>query len=93
LEAMACGTPVIASEVGGLGYLVQDGLTGYTVPDSDAGVLCEKLTSLLGDNELRLTMGRQAAEYAKEYAWGKIAASILDVYKEVTGADEAIPSV
>jgi len=93
LEAMACGTPVIASEVGGLGYLVQDGLTGYTVPDSDAGALCEKLTSLLGDNELRLTMGRQAAEYAKEYAWGKIAASILDVYKEVTGEDEAIPSV
>ena len=35
LEAMACGTPVIASQVGGLAFLVQDGVTGYTVPAED----------------------------------------------------------
>jgi D-inositol-3-phosphate glycosyltransferase len=83
LEAMACGTPVIASEVGGLGYLVQDGITGYTIPDSDPGKLCEKLSNLLGDNELRTTMGKRAADYATEYAWEKITSAIVKVYEEV----------
>ena len=45
LEAMACGTPVIASEVGGLGFLVQNGETGYTIPNGDPDVLCEKLST------------------------------------------------
>jgi D-inositol-3-phosphate glycosyltransferase len=83
LEAMASGTPVIASEVGGLGYLVQDGVTGYTIPDSDPGMLCEKLSKLLGDNELRSAMGKRAADYANEYAWEKITSSIIKVYDEV----------
>lgn len=80
LEAMACGTPVIASEVGGLGYLVQNDLTGYTIPDSDPEALCEKLTLLLGDPHLREEMGRRAADYALDYAWEKIAARIVEVY-------------
>jgi len=88
LEAMACGTPVIASEVGGLGYLVQDGVTGYTIPDSDPGMLCEKLSNLLGDNELRSTMGKRAADYATEYAWEKITSAIIKVYDEVAGGDK-----
>ncbi|MBN8657112.1 MAG: glycosyltransferase [Anaerolineae bacterium] len=88
LEAMACGTPVIASEVGGLGYLVQDGVTGYTIPDSDPGMLCEKLSKLLGDNELRTSMGNRAADYATEYAWDKIVSAIVKVYDEVASGDK-----
>lgn len=84
LEAMACGTPVIASEVGGLGYLVQNGITGYTIPDSEPETLCDKLSWLLGNADLRNEMGRSAAEYAANYAWNKIANQIIDVYKEVT---------
>ncbi len=80
LEAMACGTPVIASEVGGLGYLVQNGETGYTIPDSDPQALCERLSALLGDTHLRQTMGLRAAEYALGYSWGKIATQIADLY-------------
>jgi len=49
LEAMACGTPVIASEVGGLAYLVHDGETGFTIPAEEPDTLCEKLTWLLND--------------------------------------------
>jgi D-inositol-3-phosphate glycosyltransferase len=45
LEAMACATPVIASEVGGLGYLVKDGVTGYTIPDSDPNALSDRLST------------------------------------------------
>jgi len=85
LEAMACGTPVVASEVGGLGYLVQNGTTGYTIPDSEPEALCEKLSWLLGDEDLRVSMGKRAAEYATDYAWEKIAAQITDVYKDLVG--------
>jgi D-inositol-3-phosphate glycosyltransferase len=83
LESMACGTPVIASEVGGLGYLVQDGLTGYTIPDSDPQALCDKLSTILGDNHLRNEMGRRAAEYAANYAWEKVVVQIVGVYQSL----------
>ena len=81
LEAMACGTPVIASEVGGLGFLVKNGETGYTIPNGEPDVLCEKLSTLLNDADLRETMGRCAAEYAQSYTWSKIAAQIVGVYQ------------
>jgi len=84
LEAMACGTPVIASEVGGLAYLVQDGETGFTIPNDDPEALSEKLAALLGDLQLRQAMGTRAAEYARDYSWEKIAAQITEVYKELT---------
>jgi len=81
LEAMACGTPVIASDVGGLGFLVQNGETGYTVPSGDPEILCSKLSTLLNDAGLRERMGRQAAEYAQSYTWDKIAAQVVNVYQ------------
>jgi D-inositol-3-phosphate glycosyltransferase len=83
LEAMACGTPVIASQVGGLAFLVQDGMTGYTVPADDDFALCEKLTAILGDDSLRRQMGRNAAEYAQKYKWEKIAPQIVEVYTDL----------
>lgn len=87
LEAMACGTPVIASQVGGLAFLVQDGITGYHVPDGDDQALCDRLTALLGDTSLRESLGRNAALNAREYAWGKIAPRVLEVYKDVLKHD------
>jgi D-inositol-3-phosphate glycosyltransferase len=83
LEAMACGTPVIASEVGGLGYLVRDGETGFTIPDQEPDTLCDKISWLLNDGELHATMSRKAVEYAQDYAWEKIAKQIVRVYQEV----------
>jgi D-inositol-3-phosphate glycosyltransferase len=83
LEAMACGTPVIASEVGGLGFLVQDGETGFTVPDDDPDLLCDRLSLLLGDGALRAKMGKRAAEHARDYSWDIIARRVLDVYVEL----------
>ena len=86
LEAMACGTPVIASQVGGLAFLVQDGVTGYTIPGGDPDALCDKLTGLLEDGELRRRLGQNAARYAQKYAWDKIAKQIVEVYREFEGA-------
>lgn len=88
LEAMACGTPVIASDVGGLGFLVQDGETGYTIPDDEPELMCEKLSLLLGDGELRARMGRRAAEVAQSYDWEQIARQIIGIYEEVTQVKE-----
>ncbi len=88
LEAMACGTPVIASDIGGLGFLVQDGETGFTIPDGDSDLLCEKLSSLLMDRALREQMGRRAAEVAQSYSWDNIARQIVGVYEEVTTVPE-----
>jgi len=86
LEAMACGTPVIASQVGGLPFLVQDGVTGYTIPDDNPQALAERLVHLIKDPVLRQKMGDQAAAYAKEYAWNHITDRILDVYQELLSA-------
>jgi D-inositol-3-phosphate glycosyltransferase len=83
LEAMACGTPVIASQVGGLAFLVQDGITGFHVPDGDPDALCARLSLLLGDPVLRQKMGQEAANYARSYAWEKIAAEMIKVYEKL----------
>ncbi|MEK6574084.1 MAG: glycosyltransferase, partial [Chloroflexota bacterium] len=83
LEAMACGTPVIASEVGGLAFLVRDGETGFTVPNNDPEALCDRLQLLISDHTLRAKLGAQAAEYAKGYAWQLIAEKIVGVYENV----------
>lgn len=83
LEAMACGTPVVASQVGGLGFLVQDGVTGYTVPVEDPQALADRLLTLLKDDALRQQMGQRAVEVARKYAWKNIAEQLLVVYQDV----------
>jgi D-inositol-3-phosphate glycosyltransferase len=82
LEAMACGTPVVASQVGGLAFLVQDGVTGYTVPTSDPAALAERLTALINDPNLRRQLGEQAAAFAQAYGWNIIAGKIVYLYEE-----------
>jgi D-inositol-3-phosphate glycosyltransferase len=83
LEAMACGAPVVASQVGGLAFLVQDGITGFTVPVDDPRALADRLTRLICDPELRKKLGSQASIVAAEYAWEKIAARIVNLYDQV----------
>jgi len=81
LEAMACGTPVIASRVGGLAYLVKDGETGFFVPAQDPVELSDKLRQLFVDHSLRAKLGSQAADYAKQFSWEWVTEQMLSVYK------------
>jgi D-inositol-3-phosphate glycosyltransferase len=83
LEAMACGTPVVASQVGGLAFLVQDGETGFTVPVDDPNALAERLTELLENPDLHQRMGKCAVEFAQDYAWEVIAKRIVRLYNDV----------
>jgi D-inositol-3-phosphate glycosyltransferase len=83
LEAMACGTPVIASDVGGLSFLVRDGRTGYRVPARDPAALADKIARLLTDEGLRRRIGQRAACWAESYAWPRIADQIEAAYDEL----------
>jgi D-inositol-3-phosphate glycosyltransferase len=85
LEAMAMGTPVIASRVGGLVHLVQDGLNGYLVPPRTPEALAERILHLLTDEAHRQQLGIQAQHYAQQFSWSQIVDRMLAVYEEVTG--------
>ena len=92
LEAMACGTPVIATQVGGLAFLVRDGVTGFHIPVDDPVALSERLITILDDDALRAKMSRQAVEIAQKYAWEKIADSMNTLYMDVLTKSHAVNS-
>jgi D-inositol-3-phosphate glycosyltransferase len=83
LEAMACGTPVVASETGGLAFLIKDGETGFHVPAGDVEALQSQLEMILKDDLLRERLGRQAAAYARGYDWKMISNQILGLYESL----------
>ncbi len=83
LEAMACGTPVIASRVGGLTFTVRDGETGFLVPERDPKALAEKLELVLTDECLRRRLGHRAVQVARGYSWSLVTDGIEDLYAEL----------
>jgi D-inositol-3-phosphate glycosyltransferase len=83
LEAMACGTPVVASLVGGLAFLVQDGVTGFHFPVGDAESLSQHLATLIDDRAAHKQMSWHAATLARDYAWEIIATRIAALYRKV----------
>ena len=80
LEAMACGSPVIGSRVGGLATTVRDGVTGYLVPDGDADALAERIEMLVGDADLRFRLGREGVQWAARHRWPCVAEAICREY-------------
>lgn len=83
LEAMACGAPVIASDVGGLSTLVRDGRTGFLVPDNDPQALADKLAPLLALPEIRDTLGEHGVATAEAYGWPVIAERVEQLYERL----------
>jgi histidinol-phosphate phosphatase family protein len=84
LEAMACGTPVVGSDVGGIKFSVEHGETGLLVPPRDPDALAESLATLGKDKELRERMGAQAIRRANNhFTWPKVAASIGDEFERL----------
>jgi D-inositol-3-phosphate glycosyltransferase len=80
LEAMACGSPVIASRVGGLVTTVRDGVTGFLVPDGDVETLAERIDTLVGDPELRWRLGREGVRWAAQHRWPCVAEAVCKEY-------------
>ena len=83
LEAMSSGTPVIASQVGGLQFLVRDQETGFHIPAREPISLAECIIELLTDASRTKDMGLAASRIAQEYAWSRIAERLLQVFEDV----------
>jgi D-inositol-3-phosphate glycosyltransferase len=86
LESMACGTPVVASQVGGLAFLIQDNETGFLVPGQEPEALADRLSILVENAALRREMGDRAQAHAQQYAWEIIAGEVSQLYEDVLAA-------
>lgn len=87
LEAMACGTPVVASAVGGLQSLVEDGLTGRLINGRKPLDFAHAISEILHDDEMRISMGKAAVEKAANYTWAAAAARLSDLYDDIAARE------
>lgn len=83
VEAMACGTPVVASAVGGLRSTIVDGVTGFLVPSGRPEAFAAKIQALLESPELRARLGGAAEQAASHYRWPSVARQLAGVYRSL----------
>ncbi|HEX8531903.1 MAG TPA: glycosyltransferase family 1 protein [Cytophagales bacterium] len=84
LEAMACGTPVVGSNVGGIKFSVKHGKTGYLVPPNEPEILSERLLEILDNPALGRTFSLNAIKHVNSmFTWDKVAAGIAKLYDRV----------
>jgi D-inositol-3-phosphate glycosyltransferase len=83
LEAQACGTPVVATAVGGLRTAVADGISGSLVDGHNPRAWSAVISRLLMEPERRLILGMGAIEHASHFGWDTTARGMLDVYDRV----------
>jgi glycosyltransferase involved in cell wall biosynthesis len=83
-ESMACGTPMVSFEIGGIPDLVRPMITGYLAKPEDAKDMADGVIHLLEDNDLRESMGQQCRAIAlKEYTLEMPAKGYIALYQEV----------
>jgi starch synthase len=84
IEAMASGTPVVASRVGGVPEVVTDGVTGFLVDPGDVAMLHDRLATLLADRGLARRMGEAGRDAVVErFTWRACARRCLSTYREL----------
>jgi D-inositol-3-phosphate glycosyltransferase len=88
LEAQACGTPVVATAVGGLRTAVADGISGSLVDGHDPRAWSAVISRLLMEPERRLLLSMGALEHASHFGWDSTARGLLDVYDHVLSRGE-----
>jgi D-inositol-3-phosphate glycosyltransferase len=84
LESAACGTPVVASDVGGLRTLVDHGRTGYLVDDPTAEAFAAWVRQILAEPLLGERLGTGAVLRARRYTWARAAHLLREIYAELT---------
>lgn len=88
VEAMACCTPVIGANVGGIKFTVEDGHTGFLVPPKDPDALAERLAYLYCHPELLDRFGRRGFKRANEhFTWSKVAVATANLYDQVLAVE------
>jgi D-inositol-3-phosphate glycosyltransferase len=89
LEAMACGTPVIGANVGGIKFTVRDGETGYLVPPDDPAAVAERIAHLHRHPRLMNVFRRQAIRRANDlFTWRHVAGGVAALYEDVVAAGD-----
>ena len=88
LESMACGTPVVASRVGGLPTIVKDGVTGYLVPWRCPEPFADRLDILLHSPVINRGMGEAARSRALTMSWSAVADRLLSLYTSLLSPDQ-----
>ena len=83
LEAMACGTPVVVSRVGGLKTFIKQGETGYLIPWRCPEPFAQRLDMLLANPALKESMGKAARAQALDMSWSGVADRLLDFYSDL----------
>jgi glycosyltransferase involved in cell wall biosynthesis len=84
LEAMACGTPVIGTAVGGIKHTVADGATGFLVPPRDPDAVADRLARLFRDEALRRRMRAQAIRRVhRHFTWERVVQALEALYEHV----------
>jgi D-inositol-3-phosphate glycosyltransferase len=89
LEAQACGTPVVASAVGGLRTAVADGISGVLVDGHDPRAWSSVIARLLQEPQRRILLSMGALEHASHFGWGATSRGTLDIYDRVLSVNEA----
>lgn len=88
-EAMACGTPVVVTEVDGIPDMVQHGSTGLLVPSEDAHALAKAMVSLVTDSSYRRSLAEKGQEWAlKQYNWEIIAQRYVGLFEELAASSD-----
>jgi glycosyltransferase involved in cell wall biosynthesis len=78
---MACGTPVIGSNVGGIAFTIADGETGYLVPPRDPEALAARLEEVLADDARRCRLGETGrARVLRSFTWPEVARRTAELY-------------
>jgi glycosyltransferase involved in cell wall biosynthesis len=83
LEELASGLPVIATDVGGIPSLIEDGVEGFLVPAGDEKLLADRISKLASSRGLRLSMAAAARSRAQNFAWDTCAESYLRIFREL----------
>lgn len=92
LESMACGTPVIGSNVGGIKYSVEDGKTGFLVPPENAAELARYMGIMLSDQQMRQSMRMESIKRVNTmFTWHSVAMLVRDEYKRMTASAQQEP--
>ena len=85
LESMACGTPVVATRVGGLSTIIQHGRTGYLKPWRCPDAFANSVEMIISSDGLQQSMGTAARKHAEGMGWDTVASMIWDEYTILTG--------
>ncbi|CAB4840764.1 unannotated protein [freshwater metagenome] len=93
LEAQACGTPVVATAIGGLRTAVADGISGVLVDGHDPKAWSSVLARLLHEPQRRVLLSMGAIEHASHFGWDATARGTLDIYDQVITENNAAAKI